>query len=418
VNGRVSRRAFVRAGSAAAAAALAPRFAFSIVRPAQDRPIRFGLVGCGGRGTGAAEDCLKSAPNVEVVALADVFPDRLEGCRAQLAGLSHPGFKVAEGRCFTGFDAYRRLLEGDLDLVLLATPPGFRPIHFEAAVEAGRHVFMEKPVAVDPAGVRRVLAAGEKAKAKGLAVVAGTQRRHQKCYVETIRRIHEGAIGRIVAARCFWNQGGLWRHDRKEGESDVEWQMRNWLYFTWLSGDHIVEQHVHNLDVINWALRAHPVSAVAVGGRQVRTEPVYGHIYDHFCVDYEYPDGVHATSMCRQQPGTDGRIGEAVVGTEGQADPAEWIEGKSPWRWKEEPDSPYVQEHADLIASVRSGAPLNEARAVAESTLTAILGREAAYTGKKIAWDEILASGLDLSPAAYEFGPLPVAGVPIPGKSA
>ena len=414
---RVSRRSLLRAGSAAAAGALAPRFAFSIVRPPQERRLRFGLIGCGGRGTGAAEDCLNAAPNVEVVALADAFKDRLAGCREHLLSLNHPGFKVAEERCFVGLDSYRRLLECDLDLVLLASPPGFRPVHFEAAIAAARHVFMEKPVAVDPPGIRRVLAAGEQAGTKGLAVVAGTQRRHESKYVETVRRIHEGAIGRIVAGRCFWNQGGLWSHDKKPDWTDVEWQMRNWLYFTWLSGDHIVEQHVHNLDVMNWVLRAHPVSAVAVGGRQVRIEPRFGHIYDHFCVDYEYPGGVHVTSMCRQQPGTDGWVAEAVVGTEGRADPSAWIEGKDPWKFQGEPGSPYVQEHTDWLASIRAGAPLNETRAVAESTLTAILGREAAYTGKKLAWEEVLNSPLDLTPPGLAFGPLAVPPVARPGKA-
>jgi predicted dehydrogenase len=413
---RVTRRDFVRTTAAGAAtAALVGCRSFTI--PKRDRPLRLGLVGCGGRGKGAAEDCLNSSPGVEIVALADLFPDRLEDARSFLAGLGHEGVKIDPKRCFTGFDAYEKLLASKVDLVILATPPGFRPLHFEAAIEAGKHVFMEKPVAVDPPGVRRVLAAGEKARERGLAVVAGTQRRHQASYVEAMRRIHDGAIGRILAARCAWNQGGLWKHDRGEGESDMEWQIRNWLYFTWLSGDHIVEQHVHNIDVVIWAIGAPPSSAVAVGGRQVRTDPSYGHIYDHFAVDFEFPGGIHVSSFARQMPGTDGLVAERIVGAEGESDPAGWIRGKEEWTFEGKPPNPYVQEHADWIESLRAERPLNEARSVAESTLAAILGREAAYTGKKITWEEIASSDLDLSPPSYAFGPIEIPPVPLPGAA-
>jgi predicted dehydrogenase len=277
------------------------------------------------------------------------------------------------------------------------------------------HVFLEKPVAVDPVGVRKVLAAGERAAARRLAVVAGTQRRHHRGYVEAIGRIHDGQIGRIVAARCTWNQGGLWHKERASGEDDMSWQCRNWLYFTWLSGDHIVEQHVHNLDVINWALRAHPVRAVAVGGRQVRTAPVYGNVWDHFGVDYEYPGGVHVTSFARQMAGTDGHVGEVIVGTKGWSNPSGRIEGERPWTCEGEIRNPYEQEHVDLVASILGGEPLNETRAIAEATLTGILGREAAYTGAAISWDDVMKSDQDLSPPTYGFGPLPVRPVAVPG---
>jgi predicted dehydrogenase len=378
--------------------------------------LRVGLVGCGGRGTGAAGDCVGSAPNVELVALGDLFRDRLDASRRRLAALGDK-YRVTEDRCFVGFDAYRKVIASDVDLVILATPPGFRPLHLQAAVEAGKHVFMEKPVAVDPAGVRSVLASSELATRKRLGIVAGTQRRHHAGYRETIRRIHDGAIGTILAARCCWNQGGLWMHARRPEWSDVEWQIRNWLYFAWLSGDHIVEQHVHNLDVVNWVLQAHPVKAVGMGGRQARTDPAYGHIYDHFTVDYEYPNGVHVMSMCRQIDGTAANVSEEFVGTRGRSNASSSIRGETPWRFEGSADSPYVQEHADLIGSIREGRAVNEGRQVAESTLTAIMGRMSAYTGQVVTWEQALQSRLDLVPKRLEFGAMAVEPVAIPGKT-
>ncbi len=416
---RLSRRQLLAAaGSAAATAALAP-----YVHAWGHDKLKVGLIGCGGRGTGAAEDCLRSSPDVELVAIADLFPDRLAGCRKNLTDPNRDGgplaVKLDDDHCFTGFDAYQKLLALDeIGLVLLATPPGFRPIHFAAAIEAGKHVFFEKPVAVDAWGAKKVIQFGEIAAKRGLGVVAGTQRRHQNSYLETMKRIHDGAIGEIVSARCGWNQGALWVHERKKNESDMEWQVRNWLYFCWLSGDHIVEQHVHNLDVCNWALKGHPVKAVGVGGRQVRTEPKYGHIFDHFTIDYEYAGGVHMTSMCRQQNGTDGWVGEQIIGTTGASDPGGSISGSSSWRFKGENPNPYVVEHRDLIVSIRDGKPLNEAGQVAESTLTAIMGREAAYTGRIVSWDSLLKADASLAPKSYEFGPLEVPAVPVPGRKA
>lgn len=410
-----TRREFIITSTAAAAS-------LALAQDSNSGTIRVGLIGCGGRGTGAAEDALQAAKmlkvNLEIVALADLFEDRLKGCRRYLAK-HKDAVKVTDDTCFVGFDAYQKLLKTDVTCVILATPPGFRPIHFEAAIEAGKHVFMEKPVAVDPAGVRRVLEAGKRARMKNLGVVAGTQRRHQKSYLETIQRIKDGAIGEIVAARCYWNQGGLWVRKREDGWTDMEWQCRNWLYFDWLSGDHIVEQHIHNIDVINWVMGGYPVKAVGVGGRQVRTDAIYGNIYDHFAIDFEYANGVHLLSMCRQQPGTENasNVSEAVVGTKGIADPGGWIRGAKEWRFQGKQTNPYVQEHADLIQSIRDGKPLNETEQVAYSTLTAIMGRHAAYTGKAVTWDEILNLDLDYSPAKYEFGPLPIRPVPIPGKS-
>jgi predicted dehydrogenase len=420
----VTRREFVET-TAAATAALAAPLAPAFVGRAVPK-IRIGLVGCGGRGTAAAKDCLTSSDNIELVAVGDLFADHVASCRERLATMVtqdatlKPKIKLTDSRSFVGFDAYRKVLDSGLDLVLLATPPAFRPLHLAAAIEAGKHVFMEKPVAVDPQGVHAVIATADVAAQKGLAVVAGTQRRHDAGYRAAMERIHDGAIGDIVAAQVYWNQGGLWMHPRDPSWSDVEWQIRNWLYFTWLSGDHIVEQHIHNIDVANWALGAHPVKAVAVGGRQRRTDPAYGHIFDHFAVEFEYPNGVRVSSMCRQMEGTASRVGERFVGTRGTSDGHSVIDGAAPWAWDPQAPktNPYVQEHADLIASIRAGQPLNEGRRVAESTLTAIMGREAAYTGQVIGWDELLACPQDLVPADVQFGPMPVAPVAIPGQTA
>ncbi len=418
----VTRREFVETTAAATAALALPPQAPSIARRAP-KTLRIALIGCGGRGTGAAKDCLTSSENVELVALGDLFPDHLTKCRESLAAMAtqdptlKPKIKVKDSQCFTGFDAYRKVLESNADLVLLATPPAFRARHLAAAIDGGKHVFMEKPVAVDPQGVRAVMATAELAAQKGLAIVAGTQRRHDAGYRAAMERIHDGAIGDLVAAEVYWNQGGLWMKPREPAWSDVEWQIRNWLYFTWLSGDHIVEQHIHNIDVANWAFGTHPAKAIAVGGRQRRTDPAYGHIFDHFAVEYQFPNGARLRSMCRQQDGTASRVGERFVGTRGTSDGHSVIEGAATWSWDPQAPktNPYVQEHADLIASIRAGQPLNEGRQVAESTLTAIMGREAAYTGQEVTWDELLSCQLDLVPTEVQFGPMPVPPVAMPG---
>lgn len=380
--------------------------------------IRVGLIGCGGRGTGAAVNCVESSPGVEITALGDVFRDRLDSSRANLGRLGDK-LDVPDERCFVGFDAYQQVIASGVDLVILATPPGFRPLHLAAAVEAGKHVFAEKPIAVDPTGIRSVLRSAELAKQRGTAIVAGTQRRHQRSYLETMRRIEDGAIGDVVAGQCYWNQGGLWAHERRPEYSDMEWQIRNWLYFTWLSGDHIVEQHVHNLDVMNWALGSHPEKAYALGGRQSRTDSIYGHIYDHFAVEYEYAGGVRIISMSRQIEGSDTRVAERLVGTKGVANPNGRIEGAEMFRHdgRRDPDA-YVQEHTDLIASIRAGEPLNEGKRIADSTMTAIMGRMSAYTGKIVTWDFAQSSKLDLLPKQWEFGNVPTPPVALPGQTA
>ena len=418
----LSRRRFLR--TTAAATAVPSLTALSSAASLGQSAIRVGLIGCGGRGTGAAANALEASEHTVVVAMADVFRDRLDDSLNRLRGYDGARVQVRDTDCYVGFNAYRELLDqANVDLVILATPPHFRPMHFEAAVNAGVHVFMEKPVAVDPAGIRKVLAASDEADRRHLCVVAGTQRRHEASYRAALDRVQDGAIGRIVSARCAWNMGGLWVKKQAPEWTDMEWQVRNWLYFTWLSGDHIVEQHVHNLDVVNWAMGTHPTRAVGLGGRQVRTGAEYGHIFDHFAIEYEYPEDVFCFSLCRQIDGTDGRVDESIHGTDGVAfvrPGAAEIRGANPWRFEDANPNPYVQEHRHLIAAMTSGsrgAHLNEARTVAESTLTAIMGRMSAYTGKAVTWEQALNSELDLSPAAYEFGPLPKTGVAMPGRT-
>jgi predicted dehydrogenase len=414
----VSRRDFVKTAAAASIAATFPG-SFGVFAQGSDT-FKVGVIGCGGRGTGAAIDCLKADPGVEIVALGDLVPDRVESCLARLTKEFPTRVKVPAGNRFTGFDNHKGVLSvPGVNLIVTAAPPGFRPIHVKAAIEAGKHVFMEKPVAVDPVGVRSIIATSELAAQKKLALVAGTQRRHQKRYLEMMKRIQDGQIGEVVAAQVYWNQGDLWVKERTPEMSEIEWQCRNWLYFSWLSGDHIVEQHVHNIDVANWAMGAMPKNVMGMGGRQVRVGPEYGNIFDHFAVEFEYPNGVRVSSMCRQTKGCNDRVEERIVGTKGVAwstSSATRITGATSWTFEGEETNPYVQEHIDLIASIRRGAPLNEGRQIAETTLCAIMGRMSAYTGRAISWEWAMnSSKLDLSPAKYAFGPNPVDPVAVPG---
>ena len=424
-----TRRDFVISSAATLAAAVpgraaaSPHRAFGIGRPSAD-PIRVGVIGVGGRGTGAARDAIAASENVSVVALGDVFPDKMAKAREQFARVAGENatfaarYQVTEEKCFVGLDAIDKVLAADIDLAILATPPAFRSAHLTKAIAAGKHVFMEKPVAVDVAGALEVIAASDRARQQGLAIVSGTQRRHDPRYIETIRRIHDGAIGDVLTGQVYWNQGGLWSFPRLPEWSDTEWQLRNWLYFTWLSGDHIVEQHVHNIDVANWVFDAVPLRATGSGGRQVRTSATYGHIFDHFAIEYEYPGGQRLWSMCRQQDGTASKVGEAFQGTRGRSNAYDKIEGRSTWQHRELTGmNPYVEEHRNLVASIRAGKPLNEGRRIAESTLTAIMGRESAYTGQPVTMQELLASGQSLLPKPVAFGPLPVPPVPMPGET-
>jgi predicted dehydrogenase len=420
-----TRREFLKASAAASLLPLIGSAAPGLTTGA-DR-IRIGLVGCGGRGIGAVRNCIAADRSVQLVALGDAFADRVEAAMNNFTvgvpGGNNPRpplpadqFAVTRERCFTGFDAYQQVINSGIDLVLLVTPPHFRPLHLKAAFEAGLHVFAEKPVAVDPAGVRLVLQLADLAKQKNLAFVAGTQRRHSADYLETMARIRDGAIGELTGGQCYWLQEGLWHRGRQPEWSEMEYQMRNWLYFTWLSGDHIVEQHLHNIDIMNWAFGGPPVKASGMGGRQSRTDPKYGNAWDHFSVEYEYANGARVQSLCRQAPGTSHRVAERLVGTKGAADPSGTITGEQPWKFDRQLKSPYDQEHIDLIRSIRTGTPLNEGRPVAESTLTAILGRVSAYTGRELNYSWLLqASKLDLTPPAYAWGDAPAAEIAVPG---
>lgn len=412
-----TRRDFLKTTATLSAAATFASLGTNFAHAAGSDVIKVGLIGCGGRGTGAAGDSLKADPAIKIVALGDMFPDRLAACRDNLKKQDSARADVAEDHCFLGFDAYKKVLATDIDLAILATPPGFRPIHIRAAVEAGKHIFAEKPVASDPAGIRSVLESADLIDKKNTAFVCGTQRRHQAPYIECMKRIHDGAIGDVVSAQVYWNQGALWYHDRQPEWSDMECQIRNWLYFTWLSGDHICEQHVHNLDVMNWAFGSHPESAYGMGGRQVRTDPKYGNIFDHFAIEYVYPGDKRGASQCRQIDGTDSRVAEYIVGTKGRAVLNESrIEGPNEYEFEGKSRNPYEQEHVDLIASIRDGKPLNEAKRIAESTLTAIMGRMSAYTGKAVTWEQALNSKLSLMPEKFELTSVPIPPVPVPGK--
>jgi predicted dehydrogenase len=427
-----ARRSFIGSGSALVAAAFAAPLVLTRSRALAGAPpakspseskgklLKIGVIGCGGRGTGAAFDALKASPDCRIVALGDAFADRVNASAEGLTKNGKGRGDVPASARFSGFDAYRKVLATDCDLVILATAPGFRPTHFAAAVDAGKHIFFEKPVAVDPSGIRTVLDAAAKAAERKLCVVTGTQRRHERCYLEAMAKVQDGAIGRPISARCYWNQGGLWSKEPDPKLTEIENQVRNWLYSTWLSGDHIVEQHVHNIDVINWAMGGHPIRCTAIGGRQARTQPIYGAINDHFGIHFDYSDDRFGASMCRQQDNTDGRVDEIVYGTEGtlitSSGRAE-IRGRNAWTFAGENPNPYVVEHIDLQEAVRGNAPyINEGKRIAESTMTAIMGRMAAYTGKDLAWDEAIADPMDLVPKDPKPGPGVKESVHIPGQ--
>jgi predicted dehydrogenase len=407
----LSRRDLIAKTAVAGAAMAVPSFVFA----GSQAQIKVGLIGCGGRGTGAAQDNIEADSSTVLWAMGDVFPDRLNGSRDGLKKLGDR-YKVTDDRAFSGWDAYKKVIASGVDVVILTTPPAFRPMHLKAAIDAGKHVFMEKPVATDAPGIRSVMESSDIAASKKLSIVAGTQRRHDFAYRGAMERIHNGDIGDVVALYAYWNQGSLWMNPRQEGWSDMEWQLRNWLYFAWLSGDHITEQHVHNLDVCNWAMKGHPVKATSLGGRQVRTDMAYGHIFDHFATEYEYANGVKMLSMCRQIDNTASRVSEHIVGSKGTSN-AQSIKAAKAWRFEGDRTNPYVQEHKHLIASIKEGKPINEGRQVAESTLTAIMGRMSAYTGQEVSWEQALNSEEKLVPANLSFGQLETPAVAIPGKT-
>lgn len=419
--------------------------AFSIVRPALVRgagkpTLKAGIVGCGGRGTQAVVDMLTGNENVELVAMADVFEDHLEGSLKRLrdpkylarhAGIEverngqkkvmsaqdlvesiGPRIKVAPDRHFVGFDAFKKLVASDVDVVLLTTPPGYRPEHFEAAIQAGKHVFTEKPIATDPVGARRFLAAGKLAAEKKLTVVSGAQRHAHREYVETVDKIHNGEIGDIVALNAYYLSGPVFHAQARDPKwGDMEWQHRNWYSFIWICGDQIVEQHFHNIDFMNWVMGGHPVKVFASGGIAWRPrEPLYGNIYDHMTSDFEYGNGVHLSSHCRQYPkGVYNNVSDLIIGTKGRSD------GKDRGGTG---INPYAQEHINLVNSILGTGPYrNESQQVAESTLTAIMARESAYSGMAITWDQIMNSQQDLQPKEFGYErKMATPELPVPGK--
>jgi predicted dehydrogenase len=427
-----TRRSFLKhSATAAAGAAAIPSLAAALGRsqPLGDRTLRVALVGCGGRGRGAASEALKTAGSVELVAMADAFSDQLEYAHQTISKAVPERVKVPEENRFVGFDAYARAMDCDVDLVILATPPGFRPMHFEHAVNLGKHVFMEKPVAVDSPGVRTVLAAAQLAKTKDLKVGVGLQRHHSAKYRETVRRIQDGAIGDLVLLRSYWNGGGVWTRPRKAGQTEMEYQMRNWYYFNWLCGDHITEQHIHNLDVANWIMGGPPVSAQGQGGRQVRNGIDHGEIYDHHMLEFTYENGATLLSCCRHIRGCWNSVSEHANGSAGTANVGAGqinAAGAEPWRFRGENPNPYQVEHDVLAAAIREGTYHNEAEYGATSTMTSIFGRMATYSGQRINWDEALASETALVPSAYAWDADPPSlpdadgryAIPMPGTTA
>ncbi len=417
-----SRREFLKqTGATVAGAALAGTL--GVARSAHaggDDVLKVGLIGCGNRGTGAAKNALLADKNVKLVAMGDTFADRIaDSLKSLKSEVPENKIDVAPERCFVGFDACQKVLDSGVDVVLLCTPPHFRPAHFQAAVAAGKHIFAEKPVAVDAPGVRSVLATAEEARKKGLSVVSGLCWRYHQPKREVISRIHDGAIGDVVAMQVNYNTGGLWVKPRKPDWSDMEWQIRNWLYFTWLSGDHNVEQHIHSLDKAAWVMKDEPpVKATGLGGRQVRVQPEYGNVFDHHAVVYEYANGTKLFAFCRQQDNCSPDVNDYVLGTKGKVDVmAHSITGETTWRHRARGLDPnmYQVEHDELFASIRSGKPIDNSLYMARSTMLAIMGRMATYTGQTITWDQALNSQEDLTPPTYDWTSLPVASVALPG---
>ena len=431
----LTRRNFLKTTSAAVAGA-SVLGGLSIERSAHaagSDTLKLALIGCGGRGSGAANQALSTSGSVKLVAMADVFKDHLEGSLRNLKKEHPDRVEVPQENQFVGFDAYKKAI-AMADVVILATPPGFRPMQFEEAVKQSKHIFTEKPVATDGPGVRRFLAAAEESKKKNLKVGVGLQRHHQAGYIETVKRLHDGAIGDIVAMRCYWNGSTPWLHRRADLEKDygrklteMEYQMRNWYYFTWICGDHIVEQHIHNLDVINWVKKGPPIRAEGMGGCEVRKGLDYGEIFDHHAVEFEYEDGSRCASYCRHINGCWNAVSEHVVGTKGTCDVNRYtIRGSTPWRHKDQgAKDPYQQEHDDLFDAIRNDKPYNEAEYGATSTMTAILGRMATYSGQMIEWKDALNSNINLFPDKLDWDAMPkvipdAAGLyklPVPGQT-
>ena len=392
----LSRRHFIKNSSLLAASAAAVASFPGILHAQNKQTLNAVIIGMGGRGSGAGKNFLDAAKEVgvdaKIVAAADIFPDAANKAQGM--------FGVPGNRCFSGFDSYMKAIEvPGVNYVILASPPGFRPAHFKAAIAAGKHVFTEKPVCVDGPGARIMYAAAEEAKSKGLKIAAGTQRRHHAGYIQTIKRIQDGAIGDVTAMRAYWVNGGPIWHRGMKGDTDLERQVHNWYHYIWLCADHIVEQHVHNIDICNWVMNAHPVKAWGMGGRQqLGNKP--GEIWDNFAVEFEYANGVRMHSYCGQIKRDFSSVSEAIVGSKGTSNPAGSIKPTTgeAWRFRDKAVDPYMQEHVNLINAIVNSTELNEGKQVTDSTLTAIMGREAAYSGGVVEWD-------DMKNSEFAYGP-------------
>ena len=403
-----SRRRFLKS---AGAAAIGGTLAFNTMANTVNNSdtLKVGLIGCGGRGTGAANQALKADKNAVLTAMADVFEDRLDTSFQNLVKLHPNQVNVDKSSKYLGFDAYQKLINSDVDVVILATPPAFRPDHLLMAANAGKHIFCEKPMAVDPKGVKKVLEVAKIAKQKERSLVSGFCWRYDYPKRATFQKVLNGSIGNIKTIYNTYNTGELWSRPRQDNWSNMEYQLRNWLYYNWLSGDHIAEQAVHSIDMMSWAMGDKlPVRAVGTGGRQSRTEDIYGNIFDHFAIVYEYPDDVKGFHFSRQQKGCANSYSCEMYGTEGTAivdviRRKHEINGKENWRYKGEENNMYQTEHDELFASIRSGNLMNDGVWMAHSTMLAILGRIVAYTGQSITWEEALNADYDLGPAIDEY---------------
>jgi myo-inositol 2-dehydrogenase/D-chiro-inositol 1-dehydrogenase len=419
-----NRRSFIKTtGAVVIGSAMGLDMVFPKTTFAQGQSVlKVGLIGCGGRGTGAASQALNADPNVVITAMGDVFQDRLDKAYDLLLKMHPEKVKVASENKFIGFDAYQQVIDSGVDVVLLATPPGFRPDHLEAAVKAGKHIFCEKPVAVDAPGVRKVLAAAKVAKEKGLSLVSGFTFRYDLPKRELFARVSNGDIGEIRTVTSTRNGGGLWYFPREANWTDMEYQMRNWYYYNWLSGDFIVEMIVHSLDMMTWAMGGKlPQKASATGGRQSRVDAKWGNIYDHFAVEYDYGNGVKGFNFCRQQTGCSNKNSVEVIGSHGHAlveGGTHKITGKNNWQYQGQTKDMYQVQHDELFASIRNGKPLNDGEFMANSTMMAVLSRMAAYSGQTLSWDQALNSDQTLGPAFDEYRwdlKYPVPGPAIPG---
>ena len=436
----ISRRNFLgKAATVGVAGVVAPAIITSCAREtkkvveipnfldqAPDGPVlKAGVIGCGGRGTGAAINFLSAGPNLQVTALCDTFKDRVDNCRERI--LKEKNQEVPIENCFVGFDGFQKVIDSGVDIVIMAAPPYFRPEHLAAAVAAKKHVFAEKPVAVDPTGARSVMATAKKAEGLGLSITTGTQRRHQRDYVANWQQVQQGLIGELTGGNIWWNGGKLWHRDNDPSWTEMEWMIRNWVNWTWLSGDHIVEQHVHNIDVANWFFGKHPVKAVGMGSRLRR---ITGDQYDNFSIDYVFENGMHIHSMCRQINGCANNVSERLQGSKDSTNCQNTvldIAGTELWKYEYPLDAdgkptnrvsvdPYVQEHIDLVTAIRTGKVFNELENTAISTMVGIMGRISAYTGKETTFEEMMNSDLKLGPAVFAFGPVDIPKeVPIAG---